>query len=128
MITQISQGVKVSVNPKYQPQFSDVKSGHHLFAYTITIENLTDKTIQLLRRVWFVFDSCGKHKKIMGDGVVGEQPILEPGQAHEYISACSLFSEFGSMRGYYIFNSLQSTAEFEVDIPEFYLMASYKLN
>ena len=81
MITTITDGVKVSVETQFQPEYSNPQGDHFMFAYKINIENLSDTTVQLLRRHWDIFDSNGIHREVEGEGVVGEQPVIEPGKS-----------------------------------------------
>jgi ApaG protein len=99
-----------------------------MFAYRITIENNSDYTAKLTHRHWDIFDSIGDHKVVDGEGVVGEQPILAPGEAHQYTSGCNLKSEMGFMEGYYLMTREIDGTIFEVEIPRFNLIANYKLN
>ncbi len=128
MVTTITDGVKVTVETQYQPEYSNPASEHFMFAYKINIENLTDYSVQLLSRRWHIFDSNGLHKDVEGEGVVGQQPVIEPGHAHEYISGCNLKTDMGTMKGEYRMIRLMDNAEFDVQIPEFYLIAPYKMN
>jgi len=99
-----------------------------MFAYRINIENLTDYTIQLKRRQWFIFDSNGILREVEGEGVVGQQPILQPGDMHSYVSGCQLTTDMGSMRGNYLMQRLADDSDFVVDIPQFELIVPYRLN
>lgn len=128
MVTAITQGVKISVETTYQDDYSNPGNEHFMFAYRINIENLTDYTIQLKRRQWFIFDSNGTQREVEGEGVVGQQPILEPGDMHSYISGCQLSTDIGSMRGNYLMHRLTDDSEFSVEIPEFELVVPYRLN
>ena len=128
MTTQITAGVRVSVDVIYQPEYSNPDKQHFMFSYQITIENLSDSTIQLVRRHWDIFDSIGEYKQVDGEGVVGEQPILYPGSMHQYVSGCNLKSEIGYMEGYYTMERQFDGKLFEVEIPRFNLIAHYKLN
>lgn len=128
MITEITDGVKISVETTYQSEYSNPANEHFMFAYKITIENLSNYSVQLMRRHWFIFDSNGTHREVEGEGVVGLQPIIEPGEFHEYVSGCNLKSEMGSMKGSYQMKRLLDDDEFDVVIPEFQLIAPYKLN
>lgn len=128
MTTQITSGVKVSVDVVYQPEYSNPEKLHFMFSYQITIENLSDYTVQLISRHWDIFDSNGEYKSVDGEGVVGEKPVLAPGAIHQYTSGCNLKSDIGFMEGYYeMFKELDGSY-FIVDIPRFNLIASYKLN
>lgn len=128
MITQSTAGINISVECIYQPEYSNPDNMHFIFAYRITIENNSDSTAQLTQRHWEIFDSIGEHKTVDGEGVVGEQPILEPGQSHQYVSGCNLRSEMGYMQGYYTMVRELDGEEFRVDIPRFNLIANFKLN
>ncbi len=128
MSTSITAGVKVSVESIYQSEYSNPEMEHFMFAYRISIENMSDYAVQLLHRHWFIFDAKGDHKEVSGEGVVGEQPIIQPGAVHEYVSGCNLKSEFGYMVGSYEMIRLLDEELFTVDIPKFNLIADYKLN
>lgn len=128
MTNAISQGVKISIETAYQDQYSDAGDNNFMFAYSITIQNLTEQPIQLLRRKWFIFDASGETRVVEGEGVVGLQPIIVSGESYNYVSGCSLTSEMGSMRGFYIMKNLITNMELEVEIPEFELITPYKLN
>ena len=121
-------GVTVSVETNYQTDFSDPANGRFLFAYKITIENETQTAIQLLSRHWDIVDANGLSRVVEGEGVVGEQPVILPGESHQYVSGCELATEMGSMQGYYTFKQVDKTALFRANIPHFTLVANYKLN
>lgn len=128
MVTEITQGVKVSVETEYQPVYSSPSQYHYVFTYRVTIENQSENTIQLLRRHWVISDAAMKQREVEGEGVVGQQPILEPGQLHKYVSGCNLKSGLGKMRGTYLIERLVDGNRFEVLIPEFSMVAPFKLN
>ena len=128
MVTKITDGVKISVETIYQPEYSNPANEHFMFAYRVEISNLTEYSIQLLRRQWFIFDSNNSTREVEGEGVVGLQPILEPGESHVYVSGCNLKSDMGSMRGNYTMQNLVQETTFKVEIPEFQLIVPYKLN
>ncbi|SFC01443.1 ApaG protein [Parapedobacter composti] len=128
MATQITDGVKVSVETVYQPEYSNPENEHYMFAYRITIENLGDYSVQLLRRHWYIFDSNGTRREVEGEGVVGQQPVIEPGEQHEYVSGCNLKSDMGTMKGSYQMLREFDGYIFEVEIPKFDLIAPHRLN
>jgi len=99
-----------------------------MFAYKIRIENLTDYSVKLLRRYWFIFDSIGTIREVEGEGVVGLQPLIAPGEAHEYVSGCHLRSDMGSMWGRYEMLREMDQSLLEIAIPKFTLIAPYRLN
>ncbi len=128
MATKTTAGVKVSVKTAYQDEQSNPANGIFLFTYQITIENLTPYTIQLLSRHWHIFDSNGTNREVEGDGVVGIQPVLEPGQSYSYISGCNLKTEIGKMWGDYTFLRMLDQERFKVTIPAFELLCPFKMN
>lgn len=128
MTTQITEGVRVSVEPIFNSAYSDPGSGHFLYSYKVRIENIGDHRIQLLRRHWYIYDSCKTIREVHGEGVVGLQPIIPPGGHHEYVSGCHLNTDIGSMWGTYTMRREIDSTEFEVVIPRFMLIAPYRLN
>ncbi len=128
MVTATTEGVKISVETVYQDEYSNPANSHYVFAYRINIENLSDYSIQLKRRQWFIFDSSGVQREVEGEGVIGLQPVIEPGESHSYVSGCNLTTDMGTMTGSYLMSRLVDNTEFTVDIPKFSLIASYRLN
>jgi ApaG protein len=128
MIAQITQGVKVSVETEYQPSYSSPSQYHYVFTYRITIENQSEFTIQLMRRHWAIHDAGFNAREVEGEGVVGQQPILEPGQTHQYVSGCNLKSGIGKMVGTYLMEKVVDGTTFQVNIPEFTMVAPLRLN
>jgi ApaG protein len=128
MVTKITQGVKVSVTASYQDEYSSPAQYHYVFTYKVHIENNSDYTIQLMRRRWFIYDSNGVVREVEGEGVVGQQPILEPGDIHEYVSGCNLKTGIGKMLGSYLFERIVDGKEFDVRIPEFNMVVPFKMN
>lgn len=99
----ISDGITVRVAVNFLPEQSRIEAGKWFWVYHIRIENHSDQTLQLLTRHWRITDGNGEVSTVDGDGVVGEQPVLEPGQSHDYVSGCPLSTPIGSMEGYYTF-------------------------
>ncbi len=128
MATRVTHGIKISVESQYQEVYSRPEQRQYFFSYRIRIENNSDYTVQLLRRHWFIFDAAGTGQEVEGEGVVGQQPVLKPGDHYEYESACNLNSEIGSMHGTYLFVREADGGSFEVQIPRFELIASYRKN
>jgi len=112
--------VRVSVN--FMPEQSRMESGRWFWVYHIRIENGRDETIQLQTRHWRITDGRGMVNVIDGQGVVGEMPVLVPGQAHDYVSGCELTTRHGSMEGFYSFTCADGSP-LEVAIPYFPLSA-----
>ena len=128
MPTAITQGLKVSVITQYQEQHSNPAVQHFVFAYRIRIENTSDFTVKLLRRHWMITDSNGQKHEVEGEGVIGQQPLLEPGQVHSYTSGTSFSSPIGKMNGTYLMERIVDGHHFNISIPEFVLTAPFKLN
>jgi ApaG protein len=128
MIQQVTEGVSITVETFYQPAQSNPVGSEYLFAYRITIENLSSVPVKLLRRHWHILDSNGSVREVEGEGVVGQQPIIEPGQSYQYVSAANLRSEIGKMYGTYQMENMYNKRLLTVNIPEFQLIAPFKLN
>jgi ApaG protein len=128
MVTQITKGIKVSVETEYQPSYSSPSQYHYVFTYRITIENQSEYTIQLLKRRWDIYDAGFNKREVAGDGVVGQQPVLEPGQLHQYVSGCNLKSGIGKMTGVYVMERVVDGLQLEVEIPAFTMVAPMRLN
>ena len=124
----ITHGIEISVQTRYYAPQSDPKSNHFFFVYEITITNKSDFTVKLLRRHWDITDCFGKKRMVEGEGVVGETPSIEPGEAFAYNSGCDFSTEVGKMSGYYVMQKLVAHSEFKVAIPEFVLVLPAKLN
>ena len=124
MVSAITKGIQVSVETTYQPDFSNPQQHHYVFTYKVRIENKSNHTVQLLRRRWEIYDATESRKIVEGDGVVGQQPILEPGESHTYVSGCNLKSGIGKMRGSFTLEKLRDGQLWEVVIPEFQLIAT----
>ncbi len=119
----ITRDVEVTVRPVYLDGQSDVMDRKFVFGYFIRIENRGLEAIQLLRRHWYITDETGKVQEVEGEGVIGQQPIIEPGSAHQYNSFCVLETFTGHMRGHYTMERLHGE-RFKVDIPQFDLKAA----
>lgn len=128
MVQQTTEGVCVSVESFYQPKQSNPFSLEFLFAYRITIENFSPVPVKLLTRHWYIRDSNGVHREVEGEGVVGLQPLINCSERHQYVSACNLRSEIGKMWGFYMMEDMFHKRRFKVQIPEFQLIAPFKMN
>ncbi len=128
MNTTTSQGVTVSVTTNYLPDYSSPGQEHYVFAYKIDIRNDSEYTVKLLRRHWYIHDANAVVREVEGEGVVGQQPVLEPGQSHQYVSGCNLKTGLGKMLGTYQMERVVDGREFTVQIPEFTLVVPYRLN
>ena len=112
--------VSVLVEPIYLEDHSDPMEDSYLWAYKVRIKNNSKETVQLISRHWKIFDSNGNYREVKGKGVVGEQPVIEPGDEFEYTSGTPLKTSSGLMHGSYLMQSFDGK-EFEVSIPSFSL-------
>jgi ApaG protein len=128
MTSKISAGIKITVESFYQPEFSNPVNSEFMFAYRINIENNNLFPVKLHSRHWHIFDSDGSLREVQGEGVVGVQPVIEPGQFYEYMSGCNLKSEIGRMHGTYEMENLQNREIFTVIIPGFEMEVPFKMN
>ncbi len=122
-----TRGVRVEVRTAYVPERSSPESSQYFFAYRIRISNVGDETVQLLSRHWIISDGDGNTEHVKGPGVVGEQPVLEPGEAFEYTSFCPLPTPIGSMQGTYRMVTAGGSA-FDAEIAPFSLAVPTALN
>ncbi len=117
-----TDGIAVRVAVNFMPEQSHVAAGKWFWVYHIRIENHSDITVQLVSRHWRITDGQGMINYVDGEGVVGEQPVLEPGKTHDYVSGCPLNTPHGSMEGHYTFRR-EDGSLMEVAIPFFSLAA-----
>ena len=123
----VTRGVRVRVKCTYDPERSRPSQNQWFFLYTITIANEGTDTVQLLTRHWTITDANGHVEEVRGPGVVGEQPILPPGESFEYTSGCPLTTPFGSMKGTYQMVT-RSGDRFEATVAEFELSQPYTVH
>jgi len=128
METAITHDIMVSVEAMYQSMYSKPMDREYVHAYRVSIENLGDETVQLLRRHWYIWDSTGVIREVEGEGVIGEQPTLEPRDIHQYVSGCPLKTDIGKMYGTYTMKRLSDGTLFDVEIPAFSLIPPFKYN
>ena len=119
-----TNGVQIDVESRFIPENSDAAQGQYLFAYLIRITNTTSGQVQLLNRHWIITDGLGRVEEVKGPGVIGQQPLIQPGDSFEYESFCPLSTPTGSMRGHYEMTSTSRTAPqtFSAEIPHFFLV------
>lgn len=115
-----TQSIKVQVEPIYLPDQSSPDENHFVWAYRVKIENQGNRTVQLLTRYWRITDSKGHIQEVRGDGVVGKQPVLPPGESFEYTSGTPLSTPSGIMVGTYQMEA-EDGERFDVEIPAFSL-------
>jgi len=123
MYTATTEDITITVRPIYLDGQSDPIAKKFVFGYFIRIENHRNESVQLLRRHWFIRDSIGNEKEVEGEGVVGRQPVIKAGEAHEYSSYCVLETFEGSMEGTYQMQRPEGEL-FSVTIPKFILRAA----
>ena len=126
--TQVTHGIKISVETKFQNEHSEVENRYFLFAYFVTIENKSDFTVQLLSRHWYIYDAVGSLREVEGEGVIGVQPQISAGEKYQYISGCSLSTEMGKMYGTYTMENVNTKKSFSVAIPAFEMTVPFKMN
>lgn len=117
----LTRGVRVEASPVYMREENARDGTEHLFGYRIVISNQSDQAVQVVRRRWTIIDGDGRRRDVEGDGVIGQRPILEPGESFEYASFCPLPTRWGTMEGSYLMAS--ETGEFHATIARFYLVA-----
>jgi ApaG protein len=120
MYRTVTHDIAVSVEPVYLDGQSEPDAGRFVWAYHIVIENSSNRTVQLQSRYWRIVDQNGRIEEVRGPGVVGEQPILNPGDSYSYSSGCPLTTPSGTMVGRYQMRD-ESGRDFEIDIPAFSL-------
>jgi ApaG protein len=127
MSTTTTEGIRITVKPAYWPERSSPEAGNFAFMYTVEIANVGDAPATLRSRHWVITDANGKVEEVKGEGVVGKQPKLGPGEKFEYTSWAMLRTPFGTMRGTY-FMARQDGSQFEARIGEFALTQPHALH
>ena len=122
MVQQVTKGIKISITTNFEGNRYQNSKVYYAFSYSITIENQSSDTVQLLSRQWNIFDSLNDLEIVEGEGVVGKKPILKPRQSYTYSSHCFLVSPIGSMNGHYNMINFTTAENFKVSIPTFQLM------
>jgi ApaG protein len=121
----VTKNIEVTVTPRFIQERSSPENGYFFWAYTINITNLGQDTVQLKTRHWRITDAAGKRQEVNGPGVVGEEPLLKPGESFEYTSGVPLPTPSGFMQGTYGMVRADDRAGFEIEIPAFSLDSSY---
>ena len=98
---QVTEGIRIRVTPEYSDDQSTPEEAYFFWIYTIETANESERSVQLKSRIWRITDANGKTEEVRGPGVVGEQPILKPGESFTYTSGCPLRTAFGTMEGTY---------------------------
>ena len=123
--TAITRAIEVTVQPFFLEDQSDPEEGRYAWAYRVRVRNQGPKTVQLIARRWKIIDGRGQVIEVQGPGVVGEQPILEPGEAFEYTSGTPLNTPSGFMQGKYQMTVVDTGESFDITIPAFSLDSPY---
>jgi ApaG protein len=119
-----TEGILVRVQPRFSLARSDPDEGRFVFSYRVELENQGPESGQLLFRHWHIHDAVGEDTEVEGEGVIGEQPRLLPGESHSYQSFCVLRMPLGSMKGHFTFERTDGR-RFRVEIPEFRLQGPH---
>ena len=123
----ITRGLEVQVESRYVPEQSSPGDGAWFFAYTVSLHNVGEETMQLISRHWVITDADGHVEEVQGPGVVGAQPVLRPGEKFQYSSACPLPTAFGTMHGSYQMVT-EDGEKFDAEVAAFSLSTPYALN
>jgi ApaG protein len=123
----VTHGVRVRVQSEYAPERSRPSESEWFFLYTVTITNEGAEPVQLLTRHWIITDGTGRVEEVRGPGVIGKQPLLQPGESFEYTSGCPLTTPFGVMEGTYQMVA-QSGTRFDAKIAPFTLSEPYTVH
>ncbi len=126
--TELGKNIQIDVQTEYIEEQSDPETLRFVFAYHITISNHNDVSVQLLSRRWLITDGNEKTQEVIGEGVVGEQPVIEPGESYSYTSGTVLGTEVGSMQGHYDMVNLIDQQSFKAEIAPFTLAQTNALH
>ena len=127
MYSKTTHNINITVQSFYLEEQSDPNANHYVWAYQITINNKGEETVQLKNRSWTITDSTGNAREVKGEGVVGEQPVLKPGQKYKYTSGTPLNTPSGFMTGHYEMINNNGN-QFDVEIPLFSLDSPHEKN
>ncbi|MES2985147.1 MAG: Co2+/Mg2+ efflux protein ApaG [Pseudomonadota bacterium] len=126
MFTKTTRSIKITASPHFLAEQSEPGDSHYVWAYTIQLENYGSEPVQLLNRHWKITDARGTTQEVRGPGVIGEQPVLKPGEAYRYTSGTALATASGLMLGEY--EMVTGDGEhFEVEVPPFSLDSPYQM-
>ena len=127
MYRAVTRQIEVTVEPNFRPERSVIDKSQYFWAYTIVITNSGNETVQLRSRHWIITDATGRKEEVRGEGVVGEQPVLRPGESFQYTSGCPLKTSTGVMRGTYQMVT-EDGDHFDVEIAPFALHEPYTVH
>ncbi len=123
-----TNGITIGVESFFQKKHSNPRESRFIHSYQVTISNEKESTVQLIARHWYIVNAAGAVREVSGEGVIGKQPTLSPGDSHRYVSWAPINTNIGKMYGYYTFKDTQSNEMFLVNIPEFKLFSPGILN
>ncbi len=126
--SHVTEGIRVNVGSTYIRDESSPRHQYFVFAYQIEIVNESEFTVHLISREWHITDGYGVQRVVKGEGVVGKQPVIEPGKAHRYVSGCHFQSGIGKMKGFYNMVRLKDGEPLRINIPPFVMMVPYLNN
>lgn len=126
MYSATTEDIKVTVYPIYLEGQSIAEESYFVWAYTIQVENMSERTVQLVNRYWHITNANGVVEEVRGPGVIGEQPILKPGESFQYTSGTSLRTPSGIMQGHYEMHG-DDGVSFQIQIPPFSLDSTEQL-
>jgi ApaG protein len=127
MFSKTTHDITVTATPQFLPDHSEPEDDHFVWAYTIQLENRGNETVQLMNRYWRITDDSGQTQEVRGPGVIGEQPVLKPGESFRYTSGTALSTPSGLMLGTYEMAD-PAGSRFEIEIPAFSLDSPYILS
>ncbi|PLX35554.1 MAG: Co2+/Mg2+ efflux protein ApaG [Hyphomicrobiales bacterium] len=122
-----TQHIRIEVTPVFLDEQSEPAENRYVWAYTIRIINQGEQRVQLISRYWHITDAIGQVQEVRGQGVVGEQPVLDPGDEFEYTSGTPLSTASGIMRGHYVMHD-EDGEPFQVEVPAFSLDCPYEIH
>lgn len=128
MVQQVTNGIKISVDTKFEGTNFRDDNLLFVFSYNITIENQSNDSVQLVSRHWEIYDALNSSEVVDGEGVIGKKPVIQPKKSHTYSSFCMLVSPTGSMKGFFNMINFTTTKSFRVHIPSFQLNMPAVLN
>jgi ApaG protein len=124
--TSITEGIQVSVRTKFLPKESIIR--HYVFAYQIEITNTSTDIVQLLSREWYITNGLSEKQVVSGEGVIGRQPIIAPGESYRYMSGTHFSTPIGKMNGFYYMRRFNDNQLLKIEIPVFVLATPNTLN
>ena len=123
--SKVTEGIRVEVRTLYLREESSPRHHYYVFAYQIEITNESAHTVQLMSREWNIVDGLGDHRTVVGDGVIGKQPVIAPGETHSYTSGSHFQTSIGKMSGFYYMKRMMDNSDLKVEIPPFVMAVPF---